>query len=157
MNDKRDGERQIPNSPERLLENMVEHGVMENTKPLSFFIVDDDEQIIELMAILLEQAGYSVSSDLVGVQAIPTIVSEKPDCVLTDLMMACLDGLELCRELRARKELCDLKIIMVSARTEDFWRQRAKDAGVDGYITKPLNIRSFVPQIEAIIRGTHKT
>ena len=124
---------------------------MEDKKPLRIFIVDDDADFVQLVTLLLEHAGHSVSSDLVGAQAIPTIVREKPDCVLTDLMMACLDGLALCRELRAREELRDLKIIMVSARTEDLWRQRAKDSGADGYITKPLDIEGFVSQVEAVL------
>ena len=47
--------------------------------------------------------------------------------------------------------LRDLKIIMVSARTEDLWRQRAKDSGADGYITKPLDIEGFVSQVEAVL------
>jgi len=56
-------------------------------------------------------------------------------------MMAELDGLELCRILRARPALASLRIIMVSARADNVWRANARSAGVDGYVTKPLDVR----------------
>ena len=126
---------------------------MDERRVMSFFIVDDDENIIELMTVLLEGAGHKVLSDTVGAMAISEIVRAKPQCVITDLMMASLDGLELCRELRSRSDLSDMKIIFVSARGDDYWKKRASDAGADGYIVKPVKAGSFVDQVEAIVAG----
>jgi Response regulators consisting of a CheY-like receiver domain and a winged-helix DNA-binding domain len=118
---------------------------------MKFFVIDDDPDMIELVTALLEAAGHSVSSSLAGTDAIPRIASRIPDCVLTDLMMAELDGLQLCRELRARADLSGIRIVIVSARTHDYWRERAREAGADGYVTKPLDPAAFVGQVVDII------
>jgi DNA-binding response OmpR family regulator len=76
---------------------------------------------------------------------------ERPDCVIIDLMMAELDGLELCEELRARKETRDATLIMVTARNDDRWRARTEASGLDGYLSKPLNSETFVEQVQAIV------
>ena len=68
------------------------------------FIVDDDPDIVDFMAELLKAAGHEVASNPTGSHAISEIVAQRPDCALIDLVMAELDGLELCRELRARKD-----------------------------------------------------
>lgn len=124
---------------------------MADTKPLSIFLVDDDEDIIDFMSVLLEGAGHSVKSEVAGAYALSAIDRDKPDCVVTDLMMAELDGLEFCRELRGRAKLRDMTIIFVSAQTAEYWQKRARDAGADGYITKPLKAREFVGQVERIV------
>lgn len=120
---------------------------------MKLFIVDDDADIIEVMTVLLEAAGHSVSSSTAGTDALPRIAAKRPDCVLSDLMMAELDGLELCRELRRRTDLGALKVVMVSARTNDYWKSRARDAGADGYITKPLDPDTFAGLVMDIVEG----
>jgi DNA-binding response OmpR family regulator len=85
---------------------------------MKVFIVDDDAQMVTLMTALLEAAGHTVSSEITGSYAIPRIVSERPDCVIIDLMMAELDGLELCQELRGRKETRGATLVIVTARDE---------------------------------------
>jgi DNA-binding response OmpR family regulator len=117
---------------------------------LRFFIVDDDSEIIEFMTALLEAAGHSVSSSVAGAYALAEITAEKPDCVLADLMMAEMDGLELCRALRGRAKLDATRFIVVSARDAEYWRARANDAGADGYIVKPLDPATFVAEIERL-------
>ncbi|MBL6927702.1 MAG: response regulator [Rhodospirillales bacterium] len=115
------------------------------------FIVDDDETIIEFMTLMMESAGYEVSSCLAGTEALPKILAQKPDCILTDLMMAELDGLQLCQEIRNKSYSPSPVVIVVSARTHPYWQNRAHEAGADGYVTKPLSAVTFVPQIEAIM------
>ena len=121
---------------------------------MKFFIIDDDSDIIDFMATLLEAEGHSVSSEIAGATAISRIVKQSPDCVLTDLMMADMDGLDLCRELRNKQNLQGLKIVFVSARTSEYWQKRARESGANGYITKPLNAGTFVSQVERIIGET---
>ena len=124
--------------------------MMSCASPLKVFIVDDDQQMVDFMTLILEAAGHTVSSETEGIMAISKIVAMKPDCLLTDLMMAEMDGFELCEELKSRPELKDIKIIIVSSKDHEHWQSRANDLGAAGYITKPLNKDSFAEQVEAI-------
>jgi DNA-binding response OmpR family regulator len=90
-----------------------------------------------------------VASSVVGATAIPQIVEFKPDILLTGLVMAELDGLELCHELRENKGLRAMNIAFVSAKTDQFWRDRASKAGAVGYISKPLDTDTVVEIVEA--------
>jgi DNA-binding response OmpR family regulator len=116
---------------------------------VKIYIVDDDEMIIGLMSELLRTAGHRVESNTVGELALSEIVAQRPDCVLVDLMMAAFDGLELCRELRQRKETRNLKIIMISARTAEHWKQQAGELDAS-YIEKPLDPETFAAQVEEL-------
>ena len=120
---------------------------------MKIYIVDDDPGIIAIMTLLLEAAGHKVSSSVAGATALPEIKAKRPDCVLTDLVMAEMDGLDLCRELRKLTEFSDLKIVFVSARDSEFWHTRAGDAGADGYVDKPLDQDTFVGLVEDIVEG----
>jgi CheY-like chemotaxis protein len=117
---------------------------------MKVFIVDDDPEMIELMTLVLESAGHRVASSLAGAEAIPRIQRERPDCILIDLMMAELDGLALCRELRNRLGFGDVTVVFVSARSHQHWRERAREAGADGYVIKPFDPTSFAAQIERL-------
>ena len=120
---------------------------------LKIYIVDDDADIIAFMTLLLEAAGHKVSSSVAGATALPEIKAKRPDCVLIDLVMAEMDGLDLCRELRKLPESSGLKVIFVSARANEYWRHHASDAGADGYLGKPLDADTFVRQVEDIVEG----
>ncbi|MBT5498758.1 MAG: response regulator [Alphaproteobacteria bacterium] len=116
---------------------------------MKVYIVDDDADMIEVMTLMLDAAGHRVASSVAGATAIPQIVEFKPDILLTDLVMAELDGLELCHELRENKGLRAMSIAFVSAKTDEFWRERASNAGAVGYISKPLDTNTFVETVEA--------
>lgn len=119
-------------------------------EPRSYYIVDDDEHMIELMSACLEASGHQVQSSTRGVMAISEIVAKKPDVVLIDLVMAELDGLQLCAELRRHPELKHTSMIMVSAREREYWAGKAREAGVDGYVSKPINPATFSVELEAL-------
>lgn len=124
--------------------------------PLHFYLVDDDRTILMLMKRILEREGYRVSTNHSSVAAVGEIISQKPDCVLTDMMMPELDGLELVKKLRKEPALKELKIIVVSSKTYEFDRQRAFEFGADGYITKPVDTRRVAGQIRQIIEDRIK-
>jgi len=117
---------------------------------VKIFIVDDDPDMIELMAAVLKDAGHEVGSCVVSAYAFSKVVDFKPDCVITDLMMAELDGLQLTRDLKAKPSLRNTRIIMVSARTDAHWRGEAEKAGAAGYITKPIDPETFAGEVEAL-------
>lgn len=118
---------------------------------MKFYLVDDDWDMIQYFTVLLESAGHTVYSGVSGVSNIPKIVSRQPDAVLVDLVMAEMDGLELVKQLRKRPELNNVKIIMVTAKEHGHWRDKANEAGVDAYLTKPVNEATFADEIEAIV------
>lgn len=122
-------------------------------QPLSVYIIDDDPFFIEMMTEILEDEGYSVSSNFSAVLSLSEIRRQKPDCILVDLQMAEMNGLELCKEVRKMPQVSDKKIIFVSAHSDDMWKQKAKEAGGDGYITKPIDAVSFLSIIEEAIGG----
>ncbi len=130
---------------------------MGQTKRLKFFIIDDDPFFIELMTQILADAGHSVSSNNAAVFALSEIRSQRPDCILVDLQMAEMDGLALCAELRKMPEIKKSKIIFVSAHKAETWKQRASEAGADGYLTKPIDAVSFVQDIADILEGANES
>ena len=99
---------------------------------LKFFVIDDDSVMVDLITVLLEAKGHRVDSRLSAVSGLPWIESQRPDCLIIDLMMAEMDGLELCRQVRAKLELEKTKIIFLSGRTDNVWKKRANDAGAQG-------------------------
>ncbi|HTQ76962.1 MAG TPA: response regulator [Burkholderiales bacterium] len=118
---------------------------------MKFFIVDDDPDALALVSRLLQDAGHEVTVRSSSTSAVRDIPEAPPDCVITDLMMPGMDGFELMRELRRRPELAATKIVILSAKSYDFDRRRAREMGADGYITKPINRDTFLQAIDEIV------
>ncbi len=119
---------------------------------MKVYIIDDDWDMVQYLTTLLESGGHTVYSGVSGVSNLPKIVSRQPDAILVDLIMAEMDGIELVQQLRARPELAKAKIIMVTSKDHEHWRKLAEDAGVDGYVTKPVDENTFALQVEEIIQ-----
>lgn len=120
-------------------------------KKHTFFIVDDDRLFIKVVTKFLEIEGQAVSSSSSSVNALQQIIEKKPDCVLLDMMMPEMDGLELLKRLRKEPDLIGMKIVMVSGKTYEFDRKRAFSFGADGYITKPVDPKKIVIQLQRVI------
>jgi phosphoribosyl 1,2-cyclic phosphodiesterase len=118
---------------------------------MKFFIVDDDSDTLALVSRLLTDAGHDVIVRSSSAGAVRDIPEARPDCVITDLMMPVMDGFELTRELRRRPELEAMKIVILSAKSYDFDRRRAKEMGADGYLTKPINRDTFLKSISEMV------
>ena len=118
---------------------------------MKFYLVDDDPDILSLVGKVLSEAGHAVETCQSSRQALHEIPGKRPDCVVTDLMMPEMDGFELTRELRRRPELAKMKIIVVSMKSYDFDRRRAKELGADGYITKPIQRETFLQTVAEIL------
>ncbi|NQV84733.1 MAG: response regulator transcription factor [Rhodospirillales bacterium] len=114
-------------------------------------VVDDDPKMVTFMTAVLEDAGHTVSSNISSMMAIPDIIKNNPDCLVTDLVMAELDGVELCHHLRGRAEVKDMAIIFVTAQRSSYWQTKAADAGADGYIIKPLDPETFAAEVERLV------
>jgi CheY-like chemotaxis protein len=118
---------------------------------MNFYVVDDDPEVLSLLTRVLEQAGHRVEASPSSQAALKQIPLSRPDCVITDIMMPEMDGFELTRRLRTRPELADMKIIVLSAKSYDFDRRRARELGADGYITKPFERDTLLGQIKEIV------
>ncbi len=118
---------------------------------MKFFIVDDDPDALALVSRLLTDAGHEVVVRASSTGALRDIPDARPDCVITDLMMPVMDGFELTRELRRRPELAAMKIVILSAKSYDFDRRRAKEMGADGYLTKPIKRETFMQSINEMV------
>src|SRR5882672_12855782 len=118
---------------------------------MKFFIVDDDPEVLALLERVLSATGHTVERSSSGADALARIPAAVPDCVITDIMMPGMDGFELTRELRQRPELAQTKIIVLSAKTYEFDRRRAKEMGADGYIAKPFHRDTLLESIMDIL------
>jgi CheY-like chemotaxis protein len=114
---------------------------------MNFYLVDDDPEILTLLTRVLEQAGHRVEAAPSSLAALKQIPISRPDCVITDIMLPDMDGFELTRELRRRPELAHMKIVVLSAKSYEFDRRRAKELGADGYIVKPFTAESILASI----------
>ena len=113
-------------------------------------IVDDDRAIRESLARALELDGYEVSLAPDGAAALATIRADRPDMAIVDLMMPNVDGLTLCRVLRAERDR--LPILMLTARTETSDRVAGLDAGADDYLAKPFDLPELAARVRALLR-----
>ena len=100
-----------------------------------FVVIDDDEGVLFVMKTLLELEGHQVVGFSSSSKALEAILCDPPDCVLTDIMMPEMDGVELCRQLR-QHGLKDLHIVVVSAKIYQADKDRALAAGANGFISK---------------------
>lgn len=115
-------------------------------------IVDDDRQIVRLVAAYLEQAGFQALTAYDGVTALRLARSERPDLIVLDLMLPDSDGTDLTRTLRADPHYATIPIIMLTARVDDMDKIIGLELGADDYITKPFNPREVVARIRAVLR-----
>jgi two-component system alkaline phosphatase synthesis response regulator PhoP len=112
-------------------------------------VVDDDEKTVELVKLYLNRDGYRVLIAYDGVEALRLARESRPDLIVLDLMLPGIDGLKICRTLRAES---DVPIIMLTAMTTDQDRLTGLDTGADDYVTKPFSPRELAARVRAVLR-----
>jgi len=112
-------------------------------------LVEDDPRLAEMLSEYLGQAGYSVSVAPRGATALEQLAHAEFDAVVLDLMLPDMDGLDVCRQLRARS---DTPVLMLTARGEEVDRVVGLELGADDYLPKPFNPRELVARMRAILR-----
>ncbi len=115
-------------------------------------VVDDIADNVKLLTYDLSDDGYEVQVAYDGPQALAAAREGRPDVILLDVMMPGMDGIEVCRRLKADKELRDVPVIMVSARDDDEDVIRGLDAGADDYVTKPFESRIVLARVRSAVR-----
>jgi len=117
-------------------------------------IVDDEPDIIELLAYNLTKVGYQIFTAQNGHEAIKEAKRITPDLIIMDIMMPKMDGLEACRMLRSMPEFKKTLLVFLTARSEEYSEIAAFNVGADDYITKPIKPRALVSRIHALLRRT---
>ena len=112
-------------------------------------IVEDEANIASFMKLYLEKAGYGVDRAGTGRDALDRAQASSPSLVLLDLNLPDMDGLEVCRRLRAASQV---PILMVTARDDDVDKIVGLEVGADDYVTKPFNPRELVARIKSVLR-----
>lgn len=112
-------------------------------------IVEDDAKTAELVRLYLEKEGYQVKTAASGRQAIDLARQKEFDLIVLDLMLPEMDGLDVCRILRAES---DIPIIMLTAKTTEADKLRGLDLGADDYILKPFSPRELLARLRAVLR-----
>ena len=115
----------------------------------TILLVDDEDSVQKLLAYPLERDGFRVLQARDGEEALLRFAAEDVDLVVLDLMLPKLDGLEVCRRLRAESEV---PIIMLTARDDELDKVVGLELGADDYITKPFSIREFRSRVRALLR-----
>ena len=119
------------------------------TEPSTVLLVDDDEAVRRVLSFPLERDGYTVVQAADGEEALRRFDDAKIDLVVLDIMLPKLDGLEVCRRLRAQSAV---PIIMLTARDDELDKVVGLELGADDYITKPFSIREFRSRVRALLR-----
>ena len=120
-------------------------------------VVEDEEALAALLDYNLGREGFEVRVAGDGDEAMTAIEEERPDLVLLDWMLPGLSGIEVCRRIRARSELGDMPVIMLTARGEEADRVRGLDTGADDYLTKPFSVPELVARVRALLRRARPT
>ena len=113
-------------------------------------VVDDEPHITELVGLYLKRAGYRVHAVGDGAAALQAAASLHPDALVLDIMLPKLDGLEVCRRLRAVGD--PVPVLMLTARDDDYDKILGLELGADDYLTKPFNPRELVARVKALLR-----
>jgi CheY-like chemotaxis protein len=113
--------------------------------------VDDHPETLDIVVITLKQYGYQVVSTTSAREGLKLAEAEKPDLILLDVNMPEMDGLEVCRRLRANDDLAATPIIMFTAEDEPYQKLAGFDAGADDYLTKPTDPDEMIARIEGIL------
>ncbi len=118
----------------------------------TILLVDDEEAVRKVLTFPLERDGYTVVQAADGEEALERFGDQEVDLVVLDIMLPKLDGLEVCKQLRARSAV---PIIMLTARDDELDKVLGLELGADDYITKPFSIREFRSRVRALLRRTN--
>jgi two-component system phosphate regulon response regulator PhoB len=119
---------------------------------MSILIIEDEKDIVDLIAYHLKQSGFSVLSALDGPSGLELVKKNRPSLVILDLMLPGMDGKDICRTLKSNSLTQSIPILMLTAKAEEMDRVIGFELGADDYMTKPFSPRELVLRVKAILR-----
>ena len=115
-------------------------------------VIDDEEHILELLKINLEFSGYDTYAYDTGKDVLEIIEKTNPDLILLDLMLPEIDGIEICKRIRRNPKFNKIKLLILSAKSDEIDKILCLEIGADDYITKPFSVVILHKRIEALLR-----
>ena len=119
-------------------------------------IIDDEPDIVELVSLHLQKAGFNTKGFLNTEDFFDFVGNNIPDLILLDLMLPDADGFEICKYLRKKDEFASVPIIMLTAKVEETDKVLGLELGADDYVTKPFSPKELVARVKAVLRRQHK-
>ena len=119
-------------------------------------LVDDERDIIDLIALHLQREDHQVFAVGNGLRAVPAAIQHEPDIIVLDLMLPGMDGISVFKALRAEPKTRTIPIIMLTAKAMPGDRIAGLETGADDYLTKPFSPRELLLRIQAILRRSQK-
>ena len=129
----------------------------ETSFPKKILIVDDNEDSRNLTAIVLKRSGYEIVQACDGEEALARAFSEKPDLILLDTSLPKIDGLEVTRRLKREEGFKKVPIVALRACVMTCERGKALQAGCEGCITKPINVRTLSDEIRSYLKDRNES
>ncbi|MHB9070145.1 MAG: response regulator [Sedimentisphaerales bacterium] len=117
----------------------------------NILIVDDEEDVLELVRYNLEKEGYTVHTATCGEDALKKVASKLPDLIILDLMLPGIDGLTICKKLKAESKTQNTPVIMLTAKSEESDVVTGLEIGADDYITKPFSPKVLIARIRRLL------
>jgi DNA-binding response OmpR family regulator len=121
------------------------------TRKPKIVVADDEENILVALEFLLVQAGFDVLLARNGDEALDLVMRHHPDLLLLDVMMPRRSGYEVCQEIRARQDLANTRIVMLTARGREAEAAKGIALGADEYVIKPFSSRELIARLRAAL------
>ena len=115
----------------------------ETTRTAHILVCDDDPNSREIVQTFLESRGYSVLTAANGEAALAAVQGQRPDLILLDVMMPGMDGWEVARTLKDQADYADIRVVMMTARSDFSDKQKGLQAGADDYLVKPIQLEDL--------------
>ncbi len=125
--------------------------------PKKILIVDDNQDSRELVVKILKTRGYQTIEAVDGEEALEKAMAERPDLILMDRSIPKIDGYEVTKRLKSQEEFKDILIVALTAHAMRGDREKALEAGCEGYISKPINVRELPKLIRSYLTGKRES
>lgn len=126
---------------------MQKHSIQKN-----ILVVDDEEDILKLVEYNLMQEGFQAKTSTSGEEALKLAREEHPDLIVLDLMLPGIDGLDICKLLKADSDTASIPVLMLTAKGEETDIVKGLELGADDYITKPFSPKVLVARVKSVLR-----
>jgi DNA-binding response OmpR family regulator len=120
-------------------------------KTMKILLVDDDTGLTQLLQLVFESRGFGVTLAYNGEEALEILEKELPEVILLDLMMPDVNGVEVCRQVRANPRMSHIPIIVLTARIGEEIQQEAMDAGATDYLVKPIRPSDLIRRVREVV------
>ena len=120
-------------------------------------IIEDEPSLVEVLSYNLEKEGFEVLTASNGRDGLERARSALPDLVILDLMLPLIDGLQVCSQLRSDPKTQNIRVLMLTARSEETDEVVGFNVGADDYVTKPFKVRPLIHRIKALLRRNEKS